>query len=341
MAHSSKTVLLALTGNAFVTVIKLVGFILSGSGAMLSEAVHSFADTGNQMLLYLGLKRGAREADDQFQYGYGGDRFVFGMLSASGIFFVGSGVTIYHGVAGLITPHPPRLGVATFVILAVSFVIEGAVLLVAIKGLVRDAKGTPFRRFLREGADPAAVAILLEDGAAVLGLVLAALGIFATYLTGDPVFDSIASLVVGLMLGVIAIELVVQNRALLLGKAVPGGVEDRFVEILLARTSVIGVNDVKTRQLTSERYTLKAELKFDTDYLATKIRVDKLPEDRTELVRILTAAVTDLVATEIAALERAIIAAIPQARHIDLEVAHSTSHADEVKVEVEEYLRSG
>jgi hypothetical protein len=108
--------------------IKFMAFFLSGSGAMLSEAIHSAADTGNQVLLFLGLKRASRERDEEFHYGYGGERFIFGILSAAGIFFVGCGVTVYHGITSLLHPHQPEIGPVTFVVLGVSFLIEGGVL---------------------------------------------------------------------------------------------------------------------------------------------------------------------------------------------------------------------
>ncbi len=319
----------ALTGNAFVTVIKLIAFLLSGSGAMLSETIHSAADTGNQALLYLGLKRAGRKADDRFQYGYGGERFVFGMLSAAGIFFVGCGVTIYHGISGLLHPHHPELTWVTFAVLGVAFVIEGSVLLFAARVIVRDKGDEPFFRYVRERADPAVVAILLEDGAAVLGLLVASGGIVLTYYTGDPMWDSIGSLVVGAILGYVALYLVRQNRGLLLGQAVPEGIEERFTEIVARQPSVSAVHDVKTRQLTPEDYQFKAEILFHEEYLARHI--DRcLPRDgaalqgarREATLRRIAAAATDVIATEIKAIERAVLAEIPQARHIDLEVAH-------------------
>ena len=102
----------ALAANSFVTVIKFIAFAVSGSGAMLSEAIHSAADTGNQVLLYLGQTRAQKEADDRFHYGYAGERFVFGILSASGIFFVGCGVTLYHGIEALLHPHDRHASLA-------------------------------------------------------------------------------------------------------------------------------------------------------------------------------------------------------------------------------------
>ena len=328
-ATSTKAVVIALAGNSFVTVIKLIAFGLSGSGAMLSEAIHSGADTGNQFLLFIGLKRGEREPDDRFPYGYGSERFVFGMLSAAGIFFIGCGITVYHGVKSVLAPHVPELSTVTFVVLAVAFVVEGTVLLYAVRSVAAQRGKVPFLRFVREGADPATVAILLEDGAAVLGLLVAAGGIGLTYATGSPLWDALGSIVVGAVLGLVAFYLVRQNRELLLGRAVPEGVEDRFVETLQRQPSVQSVRDVKTRQLTPEVFTLKAEITFSIEYIAKQLG-RSLPPGELDLdgplrepgLRRLAALATELIASEIAAIERAVRAEIRQARHIDLEVAN-------------------
>ena len=324
-ATSLRAVIAALAGNSFVTVIKLIAFILSGSGAMLSEAIHSFADTGNQLLLLIGLKRGQRAADDRFHYGYGGERFIFGILSAAGIFFIGCGITIYHGITSLISPHDVQPTPLTFIVLATAFVIEGGVLLFAVRSIASQRGELPFWRYVRERADPAAVAILLEDGAAVLGVMLAAIGIAASYFTGNDIFDSIASLVIGVLLGLVAFYLVSENRELLLGRAVPEGVEERFINVVLEHPSVRSVRDVKTRELTPETYILKAEITFDNDYIAEKL--DHLSSDvsfvkRERALRRVSAIVTDLIATVIQDLEVNIRKVIPQAKYIDIEVAH-------------------
>jgi zinc transporter 9 len=323
-----RAVIAALIGNTFVTIIKLIAFVMSGSGAMLSEAIHSFADTGNQLLLFIGLKRGQKAADDRFHYGYGGERFVFGMLSAAGIFFIGCGITIYHGVTSLLEPHTVNATPLTFIVLAIAFVVEGGVLMIAIRSISRQRGDIPFWKYVRERADPATVAILLEDGAAVLGVTLAAAGIAAAYFTGNAIFDAITSLVIGLLLGLIAFYLVSQNREHLLGRAVPEGVEDRFVDVVLRHPSVRSIRDVKTRELTPESYILKAEITFDNDYIAehvSRASLENISFDgpkRDRAMRRISALVTDLIATEIAQLETDIRAVIPQAKHIDIEVAH-------------------
>jgi len=330
---SAAAVVAALSGNAFVTILKFIAFFLSGSGAMLSEAIHSVADTGNQLLLYVGLKRADKEADDRFHYGYGGERFVFGILSAAGIFFVGCGITLFHGISSLVTPHTPHLTATTFGVLGASFLIEGSVLLYAVRR-VRGEKGElPFFTYVRRHADPATVAILLEDSAAVLGLLLAAGGIYLSYVTGNPMFDAIGSIVVGLLLGLVAFYLVRENRELLLGRAVPEGIEDKFKETILDQPSVRSVRDVKTRQLTPEAFLFKAEITLDPDFMAEQLG-KALPADPADLhkartLRRFVSATTDLIATQVASIELAVVAAIPQARHIDLEIAHPEKYSDD------------
>lgn len=330
---SVKTVITALAGNAFVTIIKAFAFFLSGSGAMLSETIHSAADTGNQVLLFVGLRRGEKAPDDRFHYGYGGERFVFGILSAAGIFFIGCGITLYHSIESLITPHTPDLTITTFAVLGISFVIEGGVLLYAIRS-VNVVRGTmPFFRYVRERADPATVAILLEDGAAVLGLVIATGGILLAYVTGNPVFDTIGSLVVGVILGGVAFYLVRENRELLLGRAVPVVVEEQFTDVVLDHPAVRSVRDIKTRQLTHDAYMFKAEITLDTDYLAEQLDKTLPPAQRdltqSRALRKATIATTDLIAIEMISLEDAIKRAIPHAKHIDLELAHPKVEAED------------
>lgn len=330
---SAKAVLTALAGNSFVATIKLIAFLLSGSGAMLSEAIHSFADTGNQLLLFIGLRRGEKAPDDRFHYGYGGERFVFGILSAAGIFFLGCGITVYHGISTLMEPHQPELTATTFLVLAVAFVIEGCVLLYAIRIVNKDRGDIPFFRYVRERADPATVAILLEDGAAVLGVVIASASILLSYVTGNAIWDTVGSLIVGAILGAVALYLVRENRELLIGRAVPMVVEDMFTDVILDQPAIRSVRDIKTRQLTHDAYMFKAELTLDTDYLSEQLdRV--LPATQRDLtkgraLRRATIATTDLIATEMIQVEQAIRRAIPQAKHIDLEIAHPEHEADD------------
>ncbi|MFN7131720.1 MAG: cation diffusion facilitator family transporter, partial [Myxococcales bacterium] len=277
-ASSVTAVTTALGANVLITIAKFVAFFFSGSASMLSEAIHSFADAGNQFLLFMGLRRAGRQSDEEFHYGYGAERFVFGILSAAGIFFIGCGVTIWHGVQGLLHPHEPEIGLLTWVVLAFSLVVEGGSMVVAVLAVRKEAGGIPFFTYVRTRADPAAVAILLEDAAAVVGLLLAALGIVLFALTGNPVWDALGSVLVGITLGWIAVHLAIENRELLLGKSVPPEVHDRFEAILAGTPGIRRVSDVKSRQLTPESWFFKAEVTLDEAVIAERVAA-ALPAD--------------------------------------------------------------
>jgi len=332
---STKSVLAALAANTFVTLLKLVAFLASGSASMLSETIHSFADTGNQVLLFVGLRRGARRADREHHYGYAGERFIFGLLSASGVFFIGCGVTVYHGINGVLTPHHPQVGVLTFGILGASMLVEGSVFVYAVVTAMRAAKavGSPsLGTYLRKNADPATLAVLMEDGVAVFGLLLASAGVGLTYWTGNPIWDAVGSIVVGILLGVVAVVLVLENRALLLGKAAPAEIETQFAELLRARRSVRYVQDIKSRQLSPDEFILKAEIAFDGEFIAERLEAEVTdvvaledPETRRGVLRTIATSATRILAEEIDAMEAAVRAEIPGAKHIDLEVDRGTS----------------
>lgn len=227
----------------------------------------------------------------------------------------------------------------TFAVLGLSFLIEGSALLFAVRTVSKQRGSMPFMQYVREKADPATVAILLEDGAAVLGLVLAAMGIGAAYVTGDAAFDSIASILVGLLLGYIALHLVWQNRELLIGKAVPDGVEETFLRVLRERPSVRSVRDVKSRLITPELYKLKAEVTFDPAFLAKKLD-RSLPNnpnalsgaDREATLRTMADGALKAISDEIDDIEAAVRAAIPEAKHIDIEVDYHAEALAQEKV---------
>lgn len=262
-ASSGGAVLMALIGNGFITVMKFVAFLFSGSGAMLSESIHSFADTANQGLLFLGIRRSERRPNPLFPYGFGFDRYLYSLFSAIGVFVLGCGVTMYHGVHTLL--HPPELKFTwvTWVVLAISFAVEGFVLLNVIRS-IKAAKGRKgFRLWLKQTTDPTVPAVLFEDGVAVLGVVAAGVGIGLSSITGSHVPDAIASLVIGGMLGAVAIWLGLVNRRLLLGRAIPDEVEEGVREVLSAWPTVRRVEDFRTRVMGADVFRLKADVTFD------------------------------------------------------------------------------
>jgi zinc transporter 9 len=169
-----KPVVAALAGNTFVFVIKCIAAVVSGSSALFSEAVHSFADTANQLLLFIGIRRSNKKADQDFAYGYGNERFFWALLSACSIFFIGAGVTIYEGIHTLYEGGPVTFKPIVFLVLLISGMVEINTFVVAARELKRQFPDTTLRERLREG-DPATLAVYLEDGVAVCGLVIASI----------------------------------------------------------------------------------------------------------------------------------------------------------------------
>lgn len=269
---SSKTaVTMALVGNSILTVMKFVAFFLSGSGAMFSEAVHSLADTGNQGLLFIGIRRSERPPDSMFHYGFGSERFLFALFSAMGIFVLGCGVTVYHGVHTLTHPPEQTFGPMLFIVLGVSFAVDGFVMWQTTVAIHREKGEKSMGSYLSSSSDPTIAAVLLEDGAACLGVLIALVGIGLSAATGSHVPDSIATLLIGGMMGLIAVWLGVKNSGLILGRSIPQEVQQAAVEFLRAQPTVERVHDVKTRIVGASHFKLKAEVDWNGRVLASRL----------------------------------------------------------------------
>jgi len=218
---SNKAVLTALGGNSLVTVAKFFGFFVSGSSALLAEAVHSLADTANQGLLYLGLRRSTRAADAEHHFGYGQERYFWNLVSAVTIFFLGCAYTIMHAIHQLQEAHQPELSWIPFLIIGLAFIAEGYSLLVALGEFRRQAAEADktLRVYFVETRDPTTLAVLIEDSVAVVGLLVALLGMGLAAWTGLAIFDGIAAICIGLLMGVLAVFLASTNRKYLLNRS--------------------------------------------------------------------------------------------------------------------------
>ena len=206
MATGSKTVIYAaLAGNAAIALTKFAAAAFTGSSAMLSEAIHSVVDTGNQGLLLWGLRRAKRPPDERFPHGYGKEVYFWSFVVAILIFAVGSGVSIYEGIKHVQHPSEMTNPLVNYIVLGLAMVFEGTAWLIAWKGF-RKAKGNMgYFEAVRSGKDPTLFVVLFEDSAAMLGLlVVAMVGIALTQVTGIPYFDGIASIVIGLILAGVA-----------------------------------------------------------------------------------------------------------------------------------------
>jgi zinc transporter 9 len=332
MAGGSATaVYTAIGANSIVAVAKFTAFGMTGSGAMLSEGIHSVADVANQCLLALGLSRSKRPADEARPYGYDQERFVWALISAVGIFFLGCGVTLYHGIHSLIEGAEMHSSGIALGVLGFSFVIEGLSLLVATRAIQKEAhsRGMGLMDYVRGGSNPTGAAILLEDGAAVLGVVIAAVCIGIGEATGQPWWDGVGSIAIGLLLGWVAIWLINKNRIALVGRAVPGEQRDRVLEILSNDPIVDHVADVKTTMVGDSAFRFKAEIDFngaeiarrwlETHDAAQLLEDLDSPEALQALLETLGEELLTALGDEIDRLEGRIQALVPSAQHVDIE----------------------
>ncbi len=323
-------VVIALGGNFFVTVIKGFAAVASGSSSMLSEAIHSFADTLNQLLLLIGLRRSLKKPDEMHEYGYGNERFFFALLSACGIFFIGSGVTAYHGIETLLHPEEIVFHPLVFPILAIAFVVESGAFIVAARELSRRYPEYSWRDRL-DVADSSTLAVLLEDAVAVFGVLIAAGSIGLSYLTQSSVWDGIGSLIIAVLLALVALVLVLKNRSHLLGKAMPEEMREDVIALLNAEPAIEQVLHFKSSELGYGEYRVKCDIEFNGAALAREIFEDwsaeEQFEDARESVEAFKRALVDsvdrvprLIGQTIDDVERRIQEKFPEIHHIDIEI---------------------
>jgi cation diffusion facilitator family transporter len=218
-AGGTRAVLAALGANLGIAAIKFVAFAITGSASMLAEGVHSVVDSGNQCLLLIGARRSRRRSTPEHPFGYGRDRYVYGFLVALMLFSGGGLFALYEGVQKILHPHHlESLPVAIAVLLA-AMVLESFSLRTAVKES-RHLKGTDsWVGFVRHAKTPELPVVMLEDVAALIGLVFALLGVGLSALTGDPVWDGIGTCAIGALLVSVAIVLVIETKSLLLGES--------------------------------------------------------------------------------------------------------------------------
>ncbi|MER7536439.1 cation diffusion facilitator family transporter [Streptomyces sp. NPDC097704] len=246
--ESTFTVIVAAAANLGIAVAKAVAGIVSGSSAMLSEAAHSVADTVTEAMLLTALKRSEKPADEDHPVGYAGERYVWAMLAAVATFVGGAVFSIYDGVHTL--THGEELGDPTtsYVVLGVAFVLEAFSLRTGVRQVRAEADRmkAPFARYLRLTADTTVKAVVMEDSAALVGLLLAAGGLLGGQITGSGVWDGVASILIGVLLVYVAWVLGRSNAELLVGRPVPRAMRSEIREELLSVPHVIGVLDLIT-----------------------------------------------------------------------------------------------
>ena len=325
---SRRAVVTAIAGNSLVMFAKFIAYWFTGATSMFSEAIHTLADLLNQILLLVGIVRSEKSADPDFAYGYMAERYVWALISAVGIFFLGCGVTIYHGVESLLSGHHELKSLTWAVgVLIFSLILEGYVLYVAVKAAVDQAQGQPFFQYLRSEADPATVAVILEDSAACFGVIIALIAVILSNITGHSYWDAFGSISIGLLLGLIAIWLIFRNTQLLVGASIPPNIRQQVEQIIKDNPTVEEIVDLKTRILDTETYRIKADVRFDGEAFAERLKpqIDeaydnvKSREDFHKFAKDFADDVVELLADEIDNIENRIQEQVPKARHMDLE----------------------
>ncbi len=234
------TVVIAFGANLLIAVAKTIAAVITGSASLLAEAAHSWADTGNEIFLVVAERRSARAADDGHPLGFGKEAYVWSIFAAVGLFAVGAAVGVQHGIQELFDPEPASAFAVAYAVLALSFVLEGVSFLRAFREARRMAAnrrvGT-LEHVLRS-SNPTLRAVFAEDAAALVGLLIALLGVLLHDLTGVAAFDAIGSILVGLLLGVVALVLIDRNRRFLVGQTVPKQMYDVIRAELLSHPSI-------------------------------------------------------------------------------------------------------
>jgi cation diffusion facilitator family transporter len=302
-AHSSKKVIYAaLAGNSAIAVTKFGAAAFTGSSAMLSEAVHSVVDTGNQVLLLYGIKRSGREPDDQHPFGYGMELYFWAFVVAILIFAGGAGISFYEGLHKIQAPEPLTNAYVNYIVLGLAMIFEAGAWWIAFKAF-RATKGRrSYFAAVRQSKDPAVFTVLFEDTAAMLGLIVALVGIWLGEYLGLPALDGFASIGIGLILAATAGLLAYECKGLLIGEGVPAEVRRGIETIVTRQPGILRINEHRSMHLGPDDVLLNLSLDFASDLSADQLE----------------AAIADM--------EQEIKARYPQVRRVFIEAQSWTAH---------------
>lgn len=277
-SESTFTVILAFSANLLIAVAKSFAAAFTGSASMVAEAAHSWADAGNEIFLLIADKRSRRPRDARHPMGYGREAYIWSMFAAFGLFTAGAVVSIMHGVQELFNPEPAGDFLIAYLVLGVSFVLEG----ISFTQAYRQARKTarlmqmPTLEHVANSSNPTLRAVFAEDAAALIGLLIAFLGILLHQLTGSPIPDALGSIAVGLLLGVIAVVLIDRNRRFLVGQSASREAEELAVELLLRRPEIDRVTYIHLEFVGPSKLYLVAAVDLqgnrDEDDVALKLR---------------------------------------------------------------------
>ena len=271
-SHTSKTVIYAaLAGNTAIAITKFAAAGFTGSAAMLSEAIHSVVDTGNQLLLLFGLWRAAKPADARHPFGYGLQLYFYTFVVAVLIFGVGAVVSFMHGLEKVRHPTPVEHAWVNYLVLGFGVVFEGGVWLVALKAFNRQRAGRSAFAEIHASKDPTVFTVLFEDTAALAGLTAALLGVFLSQALHAPVLDGVASLLIGVILAVTALFLAYESQSLLTGEAASHETRVGINRIARSEPGVVGLNQARTMHFGPNEVLVVLSLDFEDQLPAGEV----------------------------------------------------------------------
>jgi cation diffusion facilitator family transporter len=269
--ESRIAIVAAVVGNLIIAIIKFIAGGITGSSAMIAEGIHSLVDTGNGGLLLLGLRRGAIPADPEHPFGHGKALYFWTLIVAISIFGIGGGMSVYEGITAIQHPAPITSAWPNYIVLAIAFVVEGSAFLVALKtfNAARGDRGAV--DFISNTKDPSLFTVLFEDAAAMLGLIVAFLGVFLGHLFRNPYFDGGASIIIGVILMGVAWLLARETKGLLVGEGVEPVVLAAMRAIVASDEAVERVGDIRTLYLGPHDLLVNLDVAFRTTLRGTGI----------------------------------------------------------------------
>lgn len=308
MASGSKKVIYAaMVGNGLIAIAKFVGAAITGSSAMLSEGIHSVVDTGNQGLLLYGIARSKRPADEKHPFGYASEIYFWAFIVAILIFSVGAGISIYHGVEKVLHPHVVEDPHINYIILILAMIFEGVAWWIAFKEFSTTRGKKSLFEAVQDSKDPTVFTVLFEDTAAMLGLIVALVGIWLSITLEMPVLDGVASIIIGIILAGTALVLALETKGLLIGEAAAPEIVDEIKSIVSAQKTIIALNEIRSLH----RGPNDVLLALSVDYADTVLAGD-VEKTNTEL-------------------ELAIKGKFPVVKRLFIEVQSAKDHQEEVR----------
>jgi cation diffusion facilitator family transporter len=248
-SSSKKVIYAALAGNALIAVTKFAAAAITGSSAMFSEGIHSMVDTGNQVLLLHGMRRARRPPCSRFPFGHGKEVYFWSFAVAILIFAVGSGVSLYEGIIHTLHPKPIGNPLVNYIVLGLALIFEGMAWFFALNEFNKAKGKWGYIEAVQRGKDPTMFVVLFEDSAAMLGIIVAFVGVLLVDKAGILIFDGIASIIIGLILGGTAIWLAYETKGLLIGESANEKVENGIRDIILKFDSINNINEVLTMNM--------------------------------------------------------------------------------------------